>query len=161
MILPTPDIRIVLVLTFRNLFRMQVYHLFGWFWLMNFIIAFGQCVLAGAFASWYWAWDKKTVSIISLLRLMTMSPLYPCGKPYSRGTHNETVKDLALFLQSSMELRKNHGFESPSCGNVFNSSIESKILSHLHLNNSNSQISQSDWYWRNCEVWAQIGPSFS
>ena len=41
---------------------MQVYHLFGWFWLMNFIIALGQCVLAGAFASYYWAWDKKTVS---------------------------------------------------------------------------------------------------
>ena len=26
-----------------------------------------------------------------------MSPLYPCGKPCSRGTHNETVKNLALF----------------------------------------------------------------
>lgn len=39
---------------------MQVYHLFGWFWVMNFIIALGQCVLAGAFASYYWAWDKKT-----------------------------------------------------------------------------------------------------
>ena len=46
----------------RHLFRMQVYHLFGWFWVMNFIIALGQCVLAGAFASYYWAWDKKTVS---------------------------------------------------------------------------------------------------
>jgi len=41
---------------------MQVYHLFGWFWVMNFIIALGQCVLAGAFASYYWAWDKKNVS---------------------------------------------------------------------------------------------------
>ena len=78
-------------------------------------------------------------------RLMTMSPLYPCGKPCSRGTHHETVKNLALFLQSSMELRKNHGFESPSCGSVFNSSIASKILSPLHHHNSNSQISQSDW----------------
>ncbi|EDO36512.1 predicted protein [Nematostella vectensis] len=38
---------------------MQVYHLFGWFWIMNFIIALGQCVLAGAFASYYWAFDKK------------------------------------------------------------------------------------------------------
>lgn len=42
-----------------HLFRMQVYHLFGWFWMMNFIIALGQCVQAGAFASYYWAWDKK------------------------------------------------------------------------------------------------------
>ena len=30
-------------------------------------------------------------------RLMTMSPLYPCGKPCSRGTHNEKLKNLALF----------------------------------------------------------------
>ena len=30
-------------------------------------------------------------------RLMTMSPLYPCGKPCSRGNHKETVKNLALF----------------------------------------------------------------
>ena len=37
-------------------------------------------------------------------RLMTMSPLYPCGKPCSRGTHNETVKTWPSFLQSSMEL---------------------------------------------------------
>ena len=29
-------------------------------------------------------------------RLMTMSPFYPCGKPCSRGTHNETVKNPAL-----------------------------------------------------------------
>ena len=70
-----PDIRAFLLSTFRNLFRMQVYHLFGWFWLMNFIIAFGQCVLAGAFASWYWAWDKKTVCIISLLPSQCVCPL--------------------------------------------------------------------------------------
>ena len=29
-------------------------------------------------------------------RPMTMSPLYPFGKPCSRGTHNETVKNPAL-----------------------------------------------------------------
>ena len=29
---------------------------------------------------------------------MTMSPLYPRGKPRSTGTHNETVKNLVLFL---------------------------------------------------------------
>ena len=28
---------------------------------------------------------------------MTMSLLYPCGKPCSTGTHNETVKRLILF----------------------------------------------------------------
>ena len=32
---------------------------------------------------------------LNLSRFMTMSPLYPCGKPYSAGTHNEIVKKLA------------------------------------------------------------------
>ena len=35
--------------------------------MMNFIIAFGQCALAGAYASWYWAWDKKTVRNIQIV----------------------------------------------------------------------------------------------
>ena len=37
-------------------------------------------------------------------RLMAISPFYPCGKPCSRGTDNETVKTWPYFLQSSMEL---------------------------------------------------------
>lgn len=41
-----------------HLFRMQVFHFFGWLWIMNFIIALGQCALAGAFASWYFAYHK-------------------------------------------------------------------------------------------------------
>lgn len=41
-----------------HLFRMQIFHFFGWLWIMNFIIALGQCVLAGAFASWYFAYHK-------------------------------------------------------------------------------------------------------
>ena len=36
-------------------------------------------------------------AVISKHRLMTMSPLYPCRKPCSRGTHNETVKNFAFF----------------------------------------------------------------
>jgi len=35
---------------------------------MNFIIAFGQCSLAGAYASWYWAWDKKTVNFQKIMQ---------------------------------------------------------------------------------------------
>ena len=42
---------------------------------------------------------KMLLSLLIQLvcRLMTMSPLSPCGKPCSTGTHNETVKKLALF----------------------------------------------------------------
>lgn len=37
---------------------MQFFNLFMFFWLMNFMIALGQVTLAGAFASYYWAFSK-------------------------------------------------------------------------------------------------------
>ncbi|XP_060079903.1 choline transporter-like protein 2, partial [Ylistrum balloti] len=37
---------------------MQIYMLFMYLWLNNFVIAFGQMVLAGSFASYYWAFEK-------------------------------------------------------------------------------------------------------
>ena len=36
------------------------------------------------------------------LRLMTMSPFYPCDKPCSRGTHHEKVKTQPYLLASIM-----------------------------------------------------------
>ncbi|XP_040581973.1 choline transporter-like protein 2 [Lepeophtheirus salmonis] len=38
---------------------LQLINLFGLFWGLFFISAMGQMILAGAFASWYWAFDKK------------------------------------------------------------------------------------------------------
>ncbi|XP_074655894.1 choline transporter-like protein 2 isoform X3 [Tubulanus polymorphus] len=37
---------------------LQIYNLFMLFWLMNFVVALGQMTLAGAFASYYWAFSK-------------------------------------------------------------------------------------------------------
>uniref|UniRef100_A0A670I5R0 Choline transporter-like protein n=1 Tax=Podarcis muralis TaxID=64176 RepID=A0A670I5R0_PODMU len=42
----------------RNLFNLQIYNFVGLLWCINFVIALGQCVLAGAFASYYWAFKK-------------------------------------------------------------------------------------------------------
>ncbi len=44
------------------LLRLQLVHIFGWLWGANFLIALGECTLAGAFASYYWAWKKPDVS---------------------------------------------------------------------------------------------------
>ncbi|CAH2314470.1 choline transporter 4 [Pelobates cultripes] len=41
-----------------NLFNLQIYNVIGFLWCMNFVIALGQCVMAGAFASYYWAFNK-------------------------------------------------------------------------------------------------------
>lgn len=36
----------------------QVLNFFGLFWLLFFVEALGEMVLAGAFAGWYWCSDK-------------------------------------------------------------------------------------------------------
>lgn len=43
------------------LLGLQLYHFFGLLWIGNYILALGECTLAGAFASWYWAWRKPKV----------------------------------------------------------------------------------------------------
>ena len=53
---------------------------------------------------------------------MTMSPLYPCGKPSSRGTHNETVK-ARPYLMHSIVIRS---IESGS--NDCRSSVQRSLL---------------------------------
>ncbi|KAM6217071.1 choline transporter-like protein 5 [Rhynchocyon petersi] len=36
----------------------QLYNLFAFLWLINFVLALSQCTLAGAFAAYYWAAEK-------------------------------------------------------------------------------------------------------
>uniref|UniRef100_A0A4W4GRY3 Choline transporter-like protein n=1 Tax=Electrophorus electricus TaxID=8005 RepID=A0A4W4GRY3_ELEEL len=42
----------------KYLIVLQFYNLFLFFWCANFVTALGQMTLAGAFASYYWAFDK-------------------------------------------------------------------------------------------------------
>ncbi|XP_039977578.1 choline transporter-like protein 4 [Xiphias gladius] len=42
----------------RNIFNLQIYNVVAFLWCANFVIALGQCTLAGAFASYYWAFTK-------------------------------------------------------------------------------------------------------
>ncbi|XP_053099926.1 choline transporter-like protein 5 isoform X3 [Hemicordylus capensis] len=42
----------------RYIFVFQICNVFVFLWLVNFAIALGQCTLAGAFASYYWAFRK-------------------------------------------------------------------------------------------------------
>ncbi|XP_076844718.1 choline transporter-like protein 2 isoform X2 [Brachyhypopomus gauderio] len=43
----------------KYLIFLQFYNLFLFFWCANFVTALGQMTLAGAFASYYWAFDKS------------------------------------------------------------------------------------------------------
>lgn len=42
----------------QNMFNLQIYNAVAFLWCVNFVIALGQCTLAGAFASYYWAFHK-------------------------------------------------------------------------------------------------------
>lgn len=42
----------------RYILLLHLCNLFVFLWLVNFTIALGQCTLAGAFASYYWALKK-------------------------------------------------------------------------------------------------------
>uniref|UniRef100_A0A8C4LNK5 Choline transporter-like protein n=1 Tax=Equus asinus asinus TaxID=83772 RepID=A0A8C4LNK5_EQUAS len=42
----------------RALLGLQIFNVFMFFWLANFVLALGQVTLAGAFASYYWAFNK-------------------------------------------------------------------------------------------------------
>ncbi|XP_067468661.1 choline transporter-like protein 4 [Thunnus thynnus] len=44
----------------RNIFNLQIYNVVAFLWCVNFVIALGQCTLAGAFASYYWAFNKPS-----------------------------------------------------------------------------------------------------
>ncbi|KAF2353312.1 Choline transporter-like [Trinorchestia longiramus] len=43
----------------HDLWLCKIYNVFALFWCMFFISALGEMVLAGAFSSWYWAFDKS------------------------------------------------------------------------------------------------------
>ncbi|EPQ11280.1 Choline transporter-like protein 5 [Myotis brandtii] len=45
-------------LYYQYISTFQIFNLFIFLWLINFVIALGQCALAGAFASYYWALRK-------------------------------------------------------------------------------------------------------
>ncbi|XP_072015999.1 choline transporter-like protein 2 isoform X1 [Amphiura filiformis] len=59
---------------------LQFVNLFGLFWISNFIIALGQVTLAGAFASYFWAYDKSNdVPALPLLRSFWWAIRYHLG----------------------------------------------------------------------------------
>ncbi|KAG1658418.1 Choline transporter-like protein 4 [Nymphon striatum] len=63
-----------------NLFRAQIYNLFGLFWGLFFIVGVGQLTLAGAFASYYWAFDKnKDIPTFAISASFYRTMRYHCG----------------------------------------------------------------------------------
>ncbi|NXI30331.1 CTL2 protein, partial [Sterrhoptilus dennistouni] len=81
----------------KYLVVLQFFNVFMFFWLANFVIALGQVTLAGAFASYYWAFKKpedmpafplfsafgralRWVCLTPLALVLTLSPLPPAAE---------------------------------------------------------------------------------
>jgi choline transporter-like protein 2/4/5 len=45
---------------------LHAYNIFGIFWMMFFISAVGEMILAATFASWYWTFNKSDVPFFTL-----------------------------------------------------------------------------------------------
>ncbi|UMM41713.1 hypothetical protein L5515_017854 [Caenorhabditis briggsae] len=63
-----------------TIFWLQVYNLFAFFWLSCFVTALGDIALAGAFASYYWARDKRhDVPTFPVIRALNRAMRYNLG----------------------------------------------------------------------------------
>lgn len=58
---------------------MEIYHFFGLLWTTQFIIAIGQCTIAGAVSSWYWVRDRSQVPMFPVLFAFKRTLRYHLG----------------------------------------------------------------------------------
>lgn len=56
-----------------------VYNIFGFLWLLFFIGAFNDMVLAVTFATWYWTFKKRDVPFFTLSKAMVQTVFYHLG----------------------------------------------------------------------------------
>ncbi|VDM38921.1 unnamed protein product [Toxocara canis] len=64
----------------RRIFAMQAFNLFGFFWMTCFVSALADMTLAGAFASYYWAFNKpKDVPSLPITRSFGRAIRYHLG----------------------------------------------------------------------------------
>uniref|UniRef100_H2YS16 Choline transporter-like protein n=1 Tax=Ciona savignyi TaxID=51511 RepID=H2YS16_CIOSA len=79
-ICPKPNVIYSTTYFHNNVIWLQVVAVFGMLWIVNWILALGQCTLAGAFASYYWAWKKpQDIPLLPLYSSFGRSLRYHTG----------------------------------------------------------------------------------
>jgi len=81
---------------------MQLYHLFGGYWTLNFVQALGDYLIAGAVASWYWVHDKHNTPSAPVLRSLWYAFRYHSGSLLF-GALILSVVQFIRFLLSRLE----------------------------------------------------------
>ncbi|PAA76334.1 hypothetical protein BOX15_Mlig003702g2 [Macrostomum lignano] len=92
-------------------YYLQGYNLFMGFWLSAFVVSFGQLVLAGAFASYYWAWEKpKDIPALPILHSLARAVRYHLGTVAFGSLLIAIVKFIRAilsYLESKLKGREN------------------------------------------------------
>ena len=58
---------------------LQWFNLFGFYWAMNFVTSYGEMVLAGVFAKWYWSRNKSKIPCGSLTKSIFNTTVFHLG----------------------------------------------------------------------------------
>ena len=58
---------------------MQWFNLFGFYWAMNFVTAYGEIILAGVFAKWYWTKHKSKIPATTVCSSIFNATVYHLG----------------------------------------------------------------------------------
>eukprot|EP01112_Ceratiomyxa_fruticulosa_P004281 TRINITY_DN1474_c0_g5_i1.p1 TRINITY_DN1474_c0_g5~~TRINITY_DN1474_c0_g5_i1.p1 ORF type:complete len:633 (+),score=82.74 TRINITY_DN1474_c0_g5_i1:275-2173(+) len=58
---------------------LELYHLFGGLWILNFILGIAQATIAGAIGSWYWVHDKRDAPTLPVLDSLSRTMRYHLG----------------------------------------------------------------------------------
>ncbi|CAG0917812.1 unnamed protein product [Notodromas monacha] len=83
-----------------GLSKLQIYNIFAFLWTTFFITAFGELVLAGAFATWYWTVDKsKGVPALTLLHSFGRGFRYHLGTVAFGSLIIAIVRGIRLILE--------------------------------------------------------------
>ncbi|PIK57291.1 putative choline transporter-like protein 2-like [Apostichopus japonicus] len=91
---------------------LQFFNLFGFLWLLNFIIGFSHLVLAGTFATYYWTFDKKNIPRVALGGSIWRACRYHLGS-IAFGAAIIAIIQFIRILLEYLEVQLKKGKENP------------------------------------------------
>merc|ERR1711990_34011 len=92
---------------------LQIYNVFMLFWGMCFVSALGEMVLAGAFSSWYWTFDKSDVPALPVLKSIGRTFRYHTGTLAFGSLIIAIIKMIRLMLQYIQDKLEEKGADNP------------------------------------------------
>lgn len=97
---------------------MQIFYVFGFFWSYNFIVAIGQCTIAGAVATWYFKREKPKFMPLEILKSFSRIFFFHLGSMAFGSlilAIVQTIRFLLYKLQTSLAKKKESAIVNILC----------------------------------------------